>query len=547
MNGYAGTGTRLDSGFTVPDDALRVIGPWIRHKAERNGDRDALEVMGRPKTYAGVHVDSDRILAGLQSLGLEAGSHAAIMMTNSLENIDVWFAMTKGGIVEVPINTANKGYLLRYIIDQSDAGALVIDEAFAERLEPIAGELPKLRHVVVNRTTSGDLGVELPPRITVHDLAGLYVDRTPAYPDLSAGDTSAILYTSGTTGPSKGVMVSHEANLNLARNCVWLMSYTSDDVLYTVFPLFHLNAKYSSVMAAMEADARVVMEDRFSASTFWDTTREKGITEFNYMGALLMMLFKQPERPDDADNPVRVAWGAPCPADIWRPLEERFGIELVEVYGMTEIAIATENRRGETKVGTAGRESANFHVRIFDEHDQVCPPGVPGEIVVRPKKPNVVFKGYYGQEEATQQAWRNLWFHTGDRGAMDADGYVTFIDRMKDCIRRRGENISSWEVEAVVNTHDAVLESAAYGVASELTEEEVMVAVVVKDGWSLTPEELLDHCQPRMAHFAVPRYLRLVAELPKTPSQRIQKYKLRDEGVTEDTWDRVEASYEVKR
>ncbi len=271
------------------------------------------------------------------------------------------------------------------------------------------------------------------------------------------------------------------------------------------------------------------------------------MTAFNYMGALLMMLFKQPERPDDADNPVRIAWGAPCPVDIWRPLEERFGIELVEVYGMTEIAIATENRRGETKVGTAGRESANFHERIFDEDDDVCPAGTPGEIVVRPKKPNVLFKGYYGQEEATQEAWRNLWFHTGDRGVMDEEGYVTFIDRMKDCIRRRGENISSWEVEAVVNTHDAVLESAAYGVASELTEEEVMAAVVVKEGLTLTAEELLDHCQERMAHFAVPRYVRFVEELPKTPSQRIQKYKLRDAGVTNDTWDRVSAGYEVKR
>ena len=544
---YTATGSKLADGFVVPDDALRVIGPWIRDKAERNGDRQALDVAGRTKSYARVHIDSDRVLNGLRALGLDAASHAAIMMSNSLENIDAWFAMCKGGIVEVPINTANRGYLLRYIIDQSDSDALVIDEGFADRLEPIANELPKLRHVVVNRTTTGELGLDLPGRIAIHDLADLYVDGEPAYADLDAASTSAILYTSGTTGPSKGVMVAHEANLNLARNCVWLMSYDRSDVLYTMFPLFHLNAKYSSVMAAMEADARVVMEDRFSASTFWDTTRAKGITEFNYMGALLMMLFKQPERPDDADNPVRIAWGAPCPADIWRPLEERFGIELVEVYGMTEIAIATENRRGETKVGTAGRESANFHVRIFDEQDKVCPPGTPGEIVVRPKKPNVIFQGYYAQEAATQQAFRNLWFHTGDRGVMDDEGYITFIDRMKDCIRRRGENISSWEVEAVVNTHDAVLESAAYGVASELTEEEVMVAVVRKPGAEVSETDLLDHCQPRMAHFAVPRYVRFVDELPKTPSQRIQKYKLRQEAVTPDTWDRVEAGYEVRR
>ena len=545
--GYPQTGSSLGEGFRVPDSALRVIGPWIRQKAERNGDRQAIEVEGRAKSYTEVHLDSDRVLNGLRSLGLGAGDHVSLMMANSLENVDTWFAMCKGGFVEVPINTANKGYLLRYIIDQSDSAAIVIDEEFAPRLAPIAHELPQLRHVVVNRSSTGEIDLGLGPGIAVHDLADLRIDGTADYPTLDPSDTSVILYTSGTTGPSKGVVLSHEANLNLARHCVWLMDYTADDVLYTVFPLFHINAKYTSVMAAMEADARLVMDQRFSASTFWDTVRSKGITEFNYQGALLLMLFKQPERPDDADNPVRIAFGAPCPVDIWRPFEERFGLDLVEVYGMTEIAIATENRRGETKVGTAGRESANFWVRIVDERDQVCPPGVPGEIVVRPKRPNVLFKGYHRQEEYTQEAFRNLWYHTGDRGSMDDDGYVTFIDRMKDCIRRRGENVSSFEVEAVVNTHPSVLESAAYGVDSELSEEEVMVAVVIRADTSLTPEELLDHCQPRMAHFAVPRYVRFVDALPKTPSQRIQKYKLREEGITSDTWDRVVAGYEVTR
>lgn len=547
MTGYGPTSTSLGVGFQVPDDAFRVIGPWISEKAAHNGDKVALEIDGRAKSYRAIDDDSRRLAAGLRSLGIEADEHVSLMMANSLENVDAWFAMCRAGIVEVPINHANRGYLLHYIIDQSDSVAVVVDEGFANRIEQIAADLPKVRHLIVNRSSQGALEVSVPDHIVVHDLASVYSDADFEPPELEPADTSVILYTSGTTGPSKGVLLSHEANLNLARHCVWLMSYTSDDVLYTVFPLFHINAKYTSVMAAMEADATLIMDTRFSASTFWETVRDRGITAFNYQGALLLMLWKQPERPEDAANPVRIAFGAPCPVDIWRPFEERFGMELVEVYGMTEIAIATENRRGETKVGTAGRESANFHVRILDEADRVCAPGVPGEICVRPKKPNVLFQAYYGQEEYTVEAFRNLWYHTGDRGVMDEEGYVTFIDRMKDCIRRRGENISSFEVEKVVDTHDAVLESAAYGVSSELSEEEVMVAVVLQPKAELTPEQLLDHCQPRMAHFAVPRYVRLVPELPKTPSQRIQKYKLRDEGVTEDTWDRAAAGYEVKR
>jgi len=233
--------------------------------------------------------------------------------------------------------------------------------------------------------------------------------------------------------------------------------------------------------------------------------------------------------------------------EIWAPFEERFGVHLTEVYGMTEVAVTTENRRGTRKIGTAGRESALYHVRVVDPHDQPVPPGTAGEIVVRPKKPHIMINDYFDMPEATVKAFRNLWFHTGDRGRLDEDGYLTFIDRMKDCVRRRGENISSYEVEAVINTCEAVLESAVIGVPSELGEEEVMAVVVLKPGHELSEVELLDHCGPRMAHFAVPRYVRWADDLPKTPSDRVQKFKLREEGITADTWDRDDAGYVVPR
>jgi crotonobetaine/carnitine-CoA ligase len=356
-----------------------------------------------------------------------------------------------------------------------------------------------------------------------------------------------LLYTSGTTGPSKGVVLPHTANLTSARHTVWLCRYTADDRLYTVFPLFHINAKYTSTLAAMAAGASLVMDTRFSASGFWDIVRREGITAFNYQGALLTMLMKQPPRPDDADNSVRVAFGAPAPVEIWRDFERRFGLRLVEVYGMTETATSLANTLDDTRVGSCGKPVDHFEVEVHDERGYRCPPGVAGEIVVRPRWPDVMIREYYGMPEATLAAFRNLWFHTGDRARVDDDGYVYFVDRMKDAIRRRGENISSFEVERVVNTHHAVLESAAFGVPSELAEEEVMIVVVHRPGADVEAEALLDFCAERMAHFAVPRYVRFLDALPKTPSQRIQKYKLREEGVTADTWDRAAHGYEVRR
>ena len=351
-------------------------------------------------------------------------------------------------------------------------------------------------------------------------------DHAAPHLDQRPRDTCAVLHSSGTTGPPKGVVLSHEAVLHLTRHLVWLMDYTSDDRLFTTFPLFHNNAKYTSVTAAMECGGSMVMERKFSASGFWDTARARGITAFNYMGALLMMMFKQPERPDDADNPVRIAFGAPCPVEIWEPFEERFGVRLVEVFGMTEAPMACENRLDDRRIGSAGKESMTYEVRVVDEGDAPCAPDEPGEIVVRPKHPWALFTEYYKNPEATVEAWRNLWFHTGDRGRMDADGFVYFIDRMKDCIRRRGENISSWEIESCINTLADVVESAAYGVASDLSESDVMVAVVRRPDSDLDAAAVLDHCQGKIAHFAVPRYVRFMDALPRNHAERVQKTEL---------------------
>jgi crotonobetaine/carnitine-CoA ligase len=536
----------VGSGYTLPADAAHTFPAWLRQRAEHGGDKVALEVCGAIRTYADLDDISDVVGSGFAALGLAPGEHVALMMANSIENVESWFGLTKAGLVEVPIHTASRGAALEHIVHHADSRAIVIDEEYLPHLAAVADRLPRLEHVVVNGSVPA--APDLPGRLTVHDLAGVRGGgRLPDLRHQRPRDTCTILHSSGTTGPPKGVVLSHEAVLHLTRHLVWLMDYTADDRLFTTFPLFHNNAKFTSVTAAMECGGSLVMERRFSASGFWDHARAKGITAFNYMGALLMMLFKQPERPDDADNPLRIAFGAPCPVEIWEPFEARFGVRLVEVFGMTEAPMACENRLDDRRIGSAGKSSMTYEVVILDEDDRPCPPDVPGEIAVRPKHPWALFSEYYRDPEATVEAWRNLWFHTGDRGRMDSDGFVYFLDRMKDCIRRRGENISSWEIESCINTHPDVVESAAYGVASDLSESDVMVAVVLRAGVAADPAGLLDHCRGKISHFAVPRYVRFVTELPKNHAERVQKVPLRSAGVTADTWDREAHGYRVER
>ena len=523
-----------------------TIGPWLRACAERSGDREAIEVMGEAKSYAALDRDADRLGAGLAGdIRLRAGDRAAVIMRNSVACVDTWFAMSRAGIVDVPVNVAQRGDGLAYVLGQSRSQAVVCDIEFAGRLAEVMPELPELRHVIFHRPDGADSATpSFGPGVAVHELPSLYGEAAPRLPSLEPGDTAVILYTSGTTGPPKGAMLSHGANLTLTRQTRWLMGYGSDDVLYTAFPLFHINARYTTVTCAMEAGARCVLEQRFSAGTFWDICRAKGVTAFNYMGALIMMLWKQPARPDDADHPVRRGFGAPCPPDLWEPFEERFGVKLTEVYGSTEVPVVTQNGMAavdlaDRRIGTAGRLSGLYDMRIVDESDNEAPPGTPGEIVVRARPNHATFSGYYDMTEATADAWTGGWFHTGDRGVVDADGYLTFIDRVKDCVRRRGENISSYEVEQSIARHPAVLEAAVVGVPSELSEEEVLACVVLKPGRSLTEVELIEHCDERMAHFAVPRYIRWMDELPRNASERVQKFQLRAEGLTTDTWDRL--------
>jgi carnitine-CoA ligase len=502
------------------------IGGWLAGAAARAAPDAGALVHGERVTWTDLDRRADRATAGFLALGLCPGDPVCVVMRSSVAALAVWFGLARAGLVEVPLNPVSGPTLLRFLLEHSGARVVVCDGEFEPAVRACAPGTVRL--VVHEPRDSGDRT----------DLAAVLEAAPVPLPGVDPAAPAVVLYTSGTTGPPKGAVLSHRANVNLARHTVGLMGYTAADRLYSVFPLFHSNARYCSVMTAAEAGADLVIDRTFSASRFWDTCRAHGITAFNYQGAMMSILHKQPPRPDDADNPVRVAFGAPCPPEVFADFERRFGVQLTEIYGSTEVSVVTDMPPTARRIGTAGRESVNYTVAVVDERDEPVPVGTPGEIVARPKAAGWMFDGYAGDPEATVASWRNLWFHTGDRGYLDADGYLHFLDRMKDTIRRRGENVSAWEVERVVAGHPAVASAAAYGVPSALSEEEVAVAVVPAPGATVDPAALVEHCRAGLTVFAVPRYVRVLDALPLTPSQRVEKYKLRADGVPPGTWDR---------
>jgi crotonobetaine/carnitine-CoA ligase len=385
------------------------------------------------------------------------------------------------------------------------------------------------------------------PRITALDFEALRSSAATT-PDIAVShkDLSTILFTSGTTGRSKGVMISHNYWYEIWAEAVKYARYTEDDVLYTGLPFFHSSAKGTTIGPAILADAQAVLVERFSASRMLDDCRHYNCSEAKYIGSIIPILMKQPETARDADNPLRLMGGAAAPVELWDAFQTRFNTRLLEVYGMTECTVALVNPFDDRRPGSCGKPITGWSVKIVDSDDNEVPDGEVGEIVAQPQRPFLGTSGYYGNPEATLELFQNFWMHTGDLGRRDADGYFYYVDRKKQALRRRGENISSFEVESVINTHPAVLECCIVGVPSELGEEEVKAVIVLKPGETLDMAEFSRWCMPRMAYFAIPRFIAIRDFLPKTPSERVEKYKLKDEGVTPDCWDREAAGISVR-
>ena len=512
----------------------------LEYQAEQMPESVFILMQGVTETYGGLNTRANQFAHGLVPLGVKPREMLAVMLPNVPEYICARFAIHKLGAIEASINTTFRGPGLTHMLNLCEARTLVVDESFVSQIADIAGDLISLETVILRGDTR-QAKRRLKWQIVEYEDVFSTDTRNPER-EVSGRDTGMVLYTSGTTGPSKGCVLSHRYLIHQAEIICEHFRVTPQDTLYTAFPLFHGDAAYYTVLPALLKGARAAVGERFSASRHWDEIRRFGATVFDFMGATLTILWKREPRPDDAENPVRLAWGVPMP-EFADGFEERFGLKLREVYGLTDAGMNAVYPLDEPRrAGACGKPVDTYEVQIFDEEDYQQPPGAIGEIVVRPRQPSLILDGYLKMPEASLAAIRNLWFHSGDLGFMDEDGYLHFVERKKDSIRRRGQNISAFELEEVINMHPAVLESAAIGVPSELTEEDVMVWVVLRLDQPLSAGDLIAHCERNMARHMVPRYVEMVDELPKTPTEKVEKFRLKERGVTTSTWDREEVT-----
>lgn len=511
----------------------RTTAGVLEAQAERLGEKPYLLFEERVISFAELNRQVNRVANGLKNLGVGAGVGVSIMLPNTPEWLFVYFATQKLGAYAVPVNVALKGEGLRHVIDHSDSSVLVCHPDYVDAILEIRESLSKLERVIIDTTEAGD-GYQPPrgwiPLSQVMDAS----DENPGV-EVQPGAISGLMYTSGTTGAPKGVVQRYRPAPVGGFGGTDAI-YQPDDVLYTCLPLFHANALFLSAQRALILGLTIALSRRFSASRFWDEIRRYGATTFNGLGAMIPILMKQPERANDRDNKVRLVLSAACPASLWEPFEQRFGVKLIEAYGAVDGAGFAISNPGTSPKGSIGKPATP--IRIVDESDQDVPVGEPGELLFKIDDANLRKVEYYKNEEATSAKIRDGWLYTGDLVYADEDGNIFFADRKTDSMRRRGENISSWEVEREVNAHPAVLESGAFGVPSELGEDDVMVVVVLREGQSLTPEELIAHCETRMAKFMVPRYIEFRDSLPKTETHRVQKSVLKRQAVTANTWDR---------
>ena len=504
----------------------------LQEQAERDPDSPVLLVKGQQHTRGFLYTTVRSIASALQTLGLQRGDRALLMADNSVEHVACWLGINAAGLIDVPINTEAKGASLRYLTQDSTPRVAIGQRAYLERLIPAMDVAPE--YIVV---LDGDTGMSFPSKtqlLTYDALLDLRPDGDVPAPNNS--DPATMIYTSGTTGPSKGVLLPHAYYVRWAQRAAQILGMQAGRTCYSPEPMFHSDAR-SCLVAALLSGGRLALSQRFSVTGFWDEVHAADASYFTYLGTMLSLLHAAPPRPDDAANPAIIATGAAAPAAIHEDFERRFGVRLVEMYGMTECILIAANTDEDRRIGSVGKPVPELDVQIVDVDDQPVAPGEIGELVLRPREPHTIMSGYWNKPEATLAAWRNLWFHTGDLMRADADGYLFYVGRLKDSIRRRGENVSAWEVEVALGRHPAVLEAAALGVPSTLGEEDVAALVVPQDGVQIDVEELHAFLSADLPRFAVPRFIEVVDSLPKTPTERVNKDLVRARGLTDAAWD----------
>lgn len=524
----------------VPPRKTCVVRDLIEHWAENTPEHTyAVFEDGTSWSYAELRERVISVASGLAARGVNQGDHVAVWLFGGAEGILSFFAINYLGAVFVPFNTAYKGRLLAHVLSNSDARLLIAHGDLIHRLDEVDTALLE-RVVYIGETAST---TQLP----AEPFASLAEDRSEL-PELKhpiePWHTQSIIYTSGTTGPSKGVLSSY---LHLYTNAgpeSWPF-ITGDDRFLINMPLFHIGGM-GIIFVMLARGGSISVMQNFSTERFWPFVRETNTTAAFLLGVMATFLLKHPPSGDDRQHNLRRAFMVPF-TETALDMHERFGVDIYTIFNMTEISSPIVSEPNPTRRGTCGKVRAGVDVRLVDENDCEVPTGEIGEMLVRTDRPWGMNHGYYKNPEATAEAWRNGWFHTGDCFRQDDEGFFYFVDRRKDAIRRRGENISSFEVEAEVVAYPAVREAAAYGVPSSVGEDDVMVAVAAVEGLELDPESLLHFLAEKMPYFMVPRYIRILPELPKTPSAKVQKHLLRAEGITSDSWDRDAHGFSLRR
>jgi carnitine-CoA ligase len=507
----------------------RTLPALLKRQAESFGDRPLMSIAGGEWTHRDASAIAAARAGALRQAGIGRGDRVALMCSNRVEFVEAFLACGWIGAIAVPINSASMGPQIEYQLANSGARLLVIEATFLDRLVTADLSRTSLQAIWVVGSSMGFEKLS-PNGCVVSDWPTEWSEPVEAEA-VQPGDTLAILYTSGTTGPAKGVMCPHAQYYWWGVNSARVLDVMAEDVLCTTLPLFHINALNTFAQAAVTG-ARVVFESKFSASGFWPAMRRNEATVVYLLGAMVPILLAQPVGDGEPSHRVRAGLGPGVPASAGQAFRERTGVKLLEGYGSTETNFVIATPADAPNDGTMGRLQPGFDARVVDEHDTQLPAGVAGELVLRADEPFAFASGYFGMPEKTVEAWRNLWFHTGDRVVREQDGSFRFIDRIKDAIRRRGENISSYEVEQVLLAHPAVAEAAVYPVRSELAEDDVMAALVVRDGMQVDVVQLWSFCESRLPYFAVPRYLDVLGVLPRTENGKVQKFKLREQGVT---------------
>lgn len=523
-----------------PEDC--VLKDLLEKQAGRFPDREFVRFWrGETWTYAETLDRVRRRAAALRRAGVGQGDHVLCWMGNGPDLLTAWFAINLLGAVYVPLNTAARGRPLEHILDDADAPTLIAHRALLPRLAELAPG--KVRRIL----TVGE-SAEAPPDLAGVTIAPL-VDTDPTPEDLALArpimpwDVQAIMYTSGTTGPAKGVVSSYVQLHTMGPDA--MAAVTEEDCCMICGPIFHCGSTLY-VYAVLAHGGTMAMVPEFRTADFWPAIRDTGSTVVLLLGVMANFLLKAPPTDQDRNHPLRKAFIVPFGEDA-PAFHERFGVDLYTVYNMTEIASPLTAGPGITEAGLAGTPRPCFELRVVDANDQEVPDGQVGELIIRSSRPWALCSGYYKNPEATVKAMRNGWFHTGDAFRKDDQGRFFFVDRMKDVIRRRGENISSFELETEICAYPKVREAMALAVPSAVTEDEVLAVVTPVEGETLDPADLIAFLAPRLPHFMVPRYVRVVEDLPKTASGKLQKHVLRGQGVTGDTWDREAAGVRLKR